>query len=91
MTKKVGKAAKIAKKMSAASEINGFNCKMEDEDIFYSDEEFSDSEDSEMRATSEVNGYHTTPSEDPTSKTVYFQFFSNSEITEEEGLSLIHI
>ena len=44
LTKKVGKAAKIAKKMSAASEINGFNCKMEDEDIFYSDEEFSDSE-----------------------------------------------
>ena len=70
--------------MSAASEINGFNCKMEDEDIFYSDEEFSDTEDSEMRY-SEVNGNHITPSEDPTSKTVYFQFFSSSEITEEGG------
>ena len=68
--------------MSAASEINGFNCKMEDEDIFYSDEEFSDTEDSEMRS-SEVNGYHTSPSEDQTSKTVYFQFFSSSEIIEE--------
>ena len=73
LTKKVGKAANIAKKMSA-SEINGFNCKMEDEDIFYSDEEFSDSEDSEMRS-SEVNGYHTTPSEDPTSKLCTSNFF----------------
>ena len=60
--------------MSAASEINGFNCKMEDEDIFYSDEEFSDTEDSEMRY-SEVNGNHITPSEDPTSKSVFFQSF----------------